>query len=290
MPLVNLIILLFVKFRSLALWREGALALHQRFMQWAEGLGLVAIKPEGLSRVDFSFDYHLPDIDFDEDSFVSLSTKDTQYRKDGKVQTFKFGESDIVLRIYDKIAEIEEQSGKSWFFELWSVIENVWRIEWQVRKDTLKRFGIRTFADLQDSQGDVLRYLADEHTTLRNKNDDGNRSRWPLHSLWLDLQAQIKKLECQGVYRDIDQQAILNERLMRITISMYGYLKRIAAVHCLQTGESMITDAEAMSRLEKLIAKVHEPMTWKNDVTKRIDSIRLGNGNVDVTRDDSSTA
>jgi hypothetical protein len=266
----------FVKFRSLALWREGALALHQRFMQWTEELGLMAIKPEGLSRVDFSFDYHLPEIDFDEDSFVSLSTKDTQYRKDGKVQTFKFGESDIVLRIYDKIAEIEEQSGKSWFFELWGVTENVWRIEWQVRKDTLKRFGIRTFADLQDGQGDVLRYLADEHTTLRNKNDDGNRSRWPLHPLWLDLQAQIKKLECQGIYREIDQQAILNERLMRITISMYGYLKRIAAVHCLQTGEPMITDAEAMSRLEKLIAKVHEPMTWKNDVTKRIDSIRLG--------------
>lgn len=266
----------FVKFRSLALWREGAKALHQRFMQWANGLGLVALKPESLSRVDFSFDYHLPDIDFDEDSFVTLSTKDTQYRKDGKVQTFKFGESDIVLRIYDKVAEIEEQSGKSWFFELWGIAENVWRIEWQTRKDTLKRFGIRTFDDLQDGQGDLLRYLAEEHTSLRNKSDDSNRSRWPLHPLWLDLQQQISKLEHQGVYREIDQAAILNERLMRITISMYGYLKRIAAVHCLQTGQPMISDAEAIQRLEKLITKVHEPMTWQNDVTKRIDSIRLG--------------
>lgn len=49
----------FVKFRSLALWREGAKALHQRFMQWTEGLGLKSLKPESLSRVDFSFDYHL---------------------------------------------------------------------------------------------------------------------------------------------------------------------------------------------------------------------------------------
>lgn len=266
----------FVKFRSLALWRESTFALHQRFMQWAEGLGLVPIKPEGISRVDFSFDYHLPVIDFDEDSFVSLSCKDTQYRKDGKVQTFKFGESDVVLRIYDKVAEIEEQSGKSWFFELWGVNENVWRIEWQVRKSILKRFGIRTFTDLRDNQGDILRYLANEHTTLREKNDDSNRSRWPLHPLWLDLQAQIEELNCTGVYREIDQQAILNERLMRITISMYGYLKRIAAIHCLQTGEDMISDAEAMSRLENLIARVHEPMTWRNDVSKRMDSIRLG--------------
>lgn len=266
----------FVKFRSLALWREGAMAMHRRFMQWAEGLGLVPIKLEGLSRVDFSFDYHLPVIDFDEDSFVSLSTKDTQYRKDGKIQTFKLGESDVVLRIYDKIAEIEEQSGKSWFFELWGIAENVWRIEWQVRKDILRRFSIRTFTDLQDAQGDVLRYLATEHSSLRSKTDDSNRSRWPLHPLWIDLQEQINKLENQGVYREIDQQAILNERLMRMAISMYGYLKRIAAVHCIQTGEPMITDSEAMQRLKNLISRVHEPMTWRTDVTKRIDSIRLG--------------
>jgi len=111
---------------------------------------------------------------------------------------------------------------------------------------------------------------------LRQKNHDSNRSRWPLHPLWLDLQAQIEELNCTGVYREIDQQAILNERLMRITISMYGYLKRIAAIHCLQTGEDMISDTEAMIRLESLIARVHEPMTWRNDVTKRMDSIRLG--------------
>ncbi len=121
-----------------------------------------------------------------------------------------------------------------------------------------------------------MRYLANEHTTLRQKNDDSNRSRWPSHPLWLDLQAQIEELSCTGVYREIDQQAMLNERLMRITISMYGYLKRIAAIHCLQTGEDMISDAEAMGRLENLIARVHEPMTWRNDVSKRMDSIRLG--------------
>ena len=266
----------FVKFRSLALWREGAISMHQRFMQWAEGLGLTPLKPEGLSRVDFSFDYHLPVIDFDEDNFVSLSAKDAKHRKDRRPQTFKFGESDVVLRVYDKIDEIEEKSGKRWFFELWGIAENVWRIEWQVRKDILKRFGIRTFADLQDGQGDVLRYLVEEHTTLRNKTDDSNRSRWPLHPLWIDLQQQINKLEQQGVYRNIDEQAILNERLMRMAISMYGYLKRIAAVHCLQTGQPMISDAEALQRLENLISRVHEPMAWQTDVTKRINSIRLG--------------
>lgn len=267
----------YVKFRSLALWREGAAALHHNFMEWATGLGLEAIKPESLSRVDFSFDYYLPLIDFDEDGFVSLSAKDTQYRKDGRIQTFQFGEGDIVLRMYNKVDEIEEKSHKTWFYELWGgIAENVWRIEWQTRKAILRRFGIRTFADLQDGQGDLLHYLSEEHTTLRIKGEDSNRSRWPLHPLWLDLQEQIKTLECQGVYREIDPAAILNERLMRIAISMYGYMKRIAAVHCIQHGEEMISSTEAMKRLELLIAKVHEPLTWQTDVSKRIDAIRLG--------------
>lgn len=266
----------FVKFRSLALWREGAAVMHQRFMDWATGLGLIAVRSESLSRVDFSFDYHLPLVDFDEDNFVSLSSKDTQFRKDGKVQTFQFGQSDIVLRIYDKVAEIEEQSHKTWFYDLWGVSENVWRIEWQTRKDVLRRFAIRTFADLQDGQGDLLRYVAEEHTTLRIKSDDNNRSRWLLHPLWLDLQAQIKALECQGVYRNIDQAAILNERLMRMAVSLYGYLKRIAAVHCIQNNEDMISNTQAAKRLEHLLAMVHDPLTWRTDVTKRIDSIRLG--------------
>lgn len=49
---------------------------------WAEALGLKAIKPEELSRADFAFDFQLPEVDFDEDSFVTAATKDSQHRKD----------------------------------------------------------------------------------------------------------------------------------------------------------------------------------------------------------------
>ena len=266
----------YVTFRSEGLWQHGALALHQRFMTWADGLGLRAFKPESLSRVDFTFDYWLPVLDFDEDSFLTLAQKDNQYRKDRRIQTFQLGVGELLLRMYNKVDEIEEKSAKTWFYELWGIKENVWRIEWQTRKTLLKRFSIRTFDDLLTGQGDVLRYLAQEHTTLRIQAEDSNRSRWLLHPLWLDLQQQIAKLEYQGVYREVDQGAILNERLMRITISLYGYLKRIAAVHGLQHGEDTVSVPEALARLEKLIFKVHDPLTWPTDVQKRMTSIRLG--------------
>jgi len=146
----------------------------------------------------------------------------------------------------------------------------------QVRKDVLRRFGIRTFVDLHDQQGDLLRYLAHEHDTLRVKTEDSNRSRWPLHALWLDLHEQIKAFNSNGIYREVDAAALLNERLMRIGISMYGYLKRIAAVQGVQRGDSFVGLSAAKVRLDMLLAQVHDPVTWKVDVEKRIDAIRLG--------------
>ncbi|MEK7437991.1 MAG: hypothetical protein AAB150_14030 [Pseudomonadota bacterium] len=184
----------YVIYRSEALWRESAFALHERFLDWARSLGFVEYRPETLSRVDWTFDYYLPEIDFDEDSLVSLSAKDTKHRKDRQAQGFDFGVGDVRLRMYDKVAEIAEASLKVWFFDLWGRDTEVWRIEWQVRKELLRRFGIRTYADLQERQerqerqGDFLRYLAHEHDTLRIKTEDTNRSRWPLHPLWIDLQ------------------------------------------------------------------------------------------------------
>lgn len=157
----------FVTFRSQALWRESAPLLHEKLLGWARTCGLVPVKPEGLSRVDFTFDYHVPRVDFAAEAFVTLAEKDSLHRQHGEVQTFTFGRGDIVLRVYNKVAEVQQQSEKVWFFTLWEQTADVWRIEWQVRKAVLRQFGITTFADLQKVQGDLLRYLCTEHTTLR---------------------------------------------------------------------------------------------------------------------------
>lgn len=177
---------------------------------------------ERLSRVDFTFDYQIDAIDFDEDHFVSQSTKDNQHRKNGKIQTFRFGEGELVLRVYNKIDEIQEKSAKTWFYDLWGCQENVWRIEWQVRKDWLKSFGIRNFTDLIERQGDLLRYLVNDHTTLCAPTDDTNRSRWPIHPLWQNLQAYVATMDGLGVIRELDPDGLVDERLMRIVISVYG--------------------------------------------------------------------
>jgi len=59
----------FVTFRSQALWRYSASVLHERFLHWATGVGCDIEQPESLSRVDWCFDYSLPERDFNADSF-----------------------------------------------------------------------------------------------------------------------------------------------------------------------------------------------------------------------------
>jgi hypothetical protein len=266
----------FVKYSSFALWNKGAKFLHERFLNWAGSLGYMPVRPEGLSRCDFAFDFHLPEIDFDEDSFVSAADKDSQHRKNGTVQTFTFGRGEVVLRVYNKSAEVEESSGKYWLHPLWQgQSENVWRVEWQVRKETLKRFGLRTFADLFDGHGDVLRYLISEHTSLRVKTEDSNRSRWPVHPLWSMLADKIDTLPAQGIYREVDARAMLDETLMRMAISMEGYLKKVAAIECLKEGRPMLSQGQAISRLIPLLEKVHNGLTWRGDVQRRMDQLRL---------------
>lgn len=266
----------FVTFRSQALWRESAHLLHATFVEWARGVGFAPVKPERVSRVDFAFDYSLPTVDFDEDSFVSRTNKDSQHRENGKVQTFTFGRDAIVLRVYDKVAEVEQQSDKVWFFLLWGQDQDVWRIEWQVRKEVLRAFGILTVEDLRKCQGDVLRYLCEEHTTLRVRNGDGNRSRWPLHPLWEDLQARVRDLDQLGISR-VDGKAVAMEyRLAEYAKSVYGYLKAVAAVYCVQKRRDLIWEEEALRHLAERMWKLHDPLSWRLDVQRKMAEVERG--------------
>ena len=267
----------FVTYRSEGLWHQGALGLHSRFERWAESVGMMPYKNERLSRVDFTFDYWIDPIDFDEDHFVSLAAKDNKYRNHRRAQTFNIGVRPISLRVYNKSDEIREQSGKTWFHDLWGgQQDNVWRIEWELCKEVLRLRGIKTFADLDAGQGDVLRPIVTEHTTLRIPTEDSNASRWPLHPLWVDLTERVGQMNALGVVRDCDPEVALDERMERCGIAIYGYLKRIAAIHALKRKMDSVSVAEAMHRLGRLVNRLHDPLAWDSDVNRRKDEMRLG--------------
>jgi hypothetical protein len=267
----------YVQFYSQALWRDSAYLLNEKFLNWAASVGFTPYRPESLSRIDYCFDYNLPEIDFDEDCFKSQSDKDSKHRGNRKAQTFTYGAGgDIMLRVYDKVAEIKQKSDKVWFYTLWGQDKDVWRIEWQVRKPVLKDMDITTLDDLKKQIGDLLRYLATDHTSLRQPNGDSNSSRWPLHPLWKDLLERIGELNHLGVSRIHGQNSVLEERMVRMAIAVHGYLKMVAAVHCVQTGKPTIDANEALRVINSRIQELHEPLAWNVDVERRIKEIRLG--------------
>lgn len=145
-----------------------------------------------------------------------------------------------------------------------------------MRKEVLKRFGLRTFQDLFSGYGDVLRHLVHEHTTLRIRQDDSNRSRWPLHPLWSLLQEHVGTLPAQGVIREVDIDARLFEQMLRLAVSVEGYIKRSAAIECVRRGGELLSHEMAIREFNKSLSRVHDPLTWRNDVLKRADAIRLG--------------
>jgi len=278
-----------VQFMSKALWHEGADALHRRILAWAASINAQVCKPESISRADWAFDFHLPNIDFTEDHFASRARKDNKWRDGGKVQTFQFGTGDTVVRVYDKVAEIEQVSGKVWFYDIWAVPigeppigkdeRTVWRLEFQVRRERLRDGGINTYRDLTDLAGDLLRDLAYRHTTLRTPiGDDSNKARWPLHPLWQALQGAIEDMPAQGLLRAYRDKTPLDYRLNMLTKALYGYTKAVAALIRLRQSDTQVPiefDA-VLAKLPALLEDHHAPSIWRDEVDKRVRDYGLG--------------
>jgi hypothetical protein len=266
-----------VQFFSQFLWQCGLDDLCKRFTSWADSMRLQSKLPEVISRADWAFDYSLAAIDFGADDFVSRARKDAIHRENGNVQTFTRGRGDFVLRVYDKVAEIEQQSEKFWFYDLWGQTRDVWRIEFQVRRARLHKAGIDTLDDLRSLQSDLLHELAANHTTLRDPSKDTNRARWPLHPLWKALLDDIASLEQSGLVRVNDPRGTLNMRVYYQARSLYGSLKGLAALHTeREDRERPMSLAEILAALPAILHTHHNEVVWYADVRKRLTALRLG--------------
>jgi hypothetical protein len=79
-----------------------------------------------------------------------------------------------------------------------------------------------------------------------------------------------------GVCRIDGRDAVLEERKIRIGISVYGYLKRMGAIVCVQDQRGMIPFEESIGHLRYYMGKIHDDLNWANEVKKRIDAIECG--------------
>ncbi|MCB2216118.1 hypothetical protein [Desulfofustis glycolicus] len=109
----------------------------------------------------------------------------------------RIGEGDIMMRIYDKVLEIKRNGSKqSLFASVWNKTEynqtQVTRVEFQLRKNVLKQFRIRSLEDLKNKQDGLWKYCTHEWARLsKDPIDRKNRhqDRAKLHGFWQLVQS-----------------------------------------------------------------------------------------------------
>ncbi|WP_371397225.1 hypothetical protein [Fretibacter rubidus] len=176
---------------------------------------------ERINRVDFAFDFLMPDFVLTEDRFVmgqrfgrcKAGIIGEPYRADGKsnrvtgVTVGKNPGRQVV--IYDKRLQIMTVRDKMFWLEIWNenleraglppiditVPEDsrVWRIELRLYKNILKgdTYKVTSFGTLERKLELMFnQVLADVRYVL--PTNDSNRSRWPNHPIWDRVQTELK--------------------------------------------------------------------------------------------------
>ena len=148
----------------------GAEAAYRSVFQWLESLG-AEIYRESVSRADICADF--PNIGmaafceaFENGWYACRSNRRHYDISNGA--TLYFGSGDIVLRIYEKLAEMQASALRGAPAKYEHMIQKRWggvepdcavRVEYQLRRDWLKLHGANTVDDLLHLAPDLVGYL-----------------------------------------------------------------------------------------------------------------------------------
>jgi len=186
---------LYVSILSKSLWLRGVMPSVDHVVQFICQLGgkVERVQP---SRVDLCADFVIPNglsLDFLREHRVSRSSSQSHHCALDQLETYYCGSpsSPVRARIYDKATEVTTGGEKLWFADVWKLpadgIKDVWRIEFQLRRNVLKQFKVDTLPDLIDRAGGIWSDLTDSWLSFR-LNDDDNSSRRTVHPWWTAVQ------------------------------------------------------------------------------------------------------
>jgi len=183
---------LYVSLNSETLWRlgiQGAVDIVRNDIECMGGL----IEKYLPSRCDFCVDFKMPmgiTEEFLKIHRVSRSIANTSIKSGECLETYYLGspKAPIRLRIYDKGKQVLKK-GKLWFLDLWGTedIQDIWRVEYQLRRSALRQFNIYTLDDLKDKCNGIWRYLTNDWFSLRIP-DNEKKERCMIHPWWIQLQ------------------------------------------------------------------------------------------------------
>jgi len=152
--------------------------------------------PLALSRVDVAADFQgWEPTPLDMQGVVCAAAYRATHGTEQAIQTFQLGKGAVVLRLYNKTAEIEV-SKKRWMHDAWALAGNydkslpVWRVEVQLRSQALRELGILSPAQVLADPGALLGYGL-TWAQLRVPTNDATKARWPEDPRWTALREGV---------------------------------------------------------------------------------------------------
>ncbi len=180
------------------LWLNGIETALTWIAQDLKAIGGGMIQLVQVSRLDLCADFHVPgglSHDFILSHKVTRNDKGKLFLDKNELQTYYAADakSPIQLRIYNKGLEVKQGGIKLWFLDLWQreATDDIWRIEFQVRRPALKQFGINSLYDLQEKQSGLWNYLTTKWFSLRLPDND-KAERKTIHPFWSAVQKCFK--------------------------------------------------------------------------------------------------
>lgn len=152
--------------------------------------------PLAVSRVDVAADFQgWEPTPADMASVVCPASYRATHGTERQAQTFQFGKGAVVLRLYNKTAEIAV-SKKPWMQEVWELTGRydpslpVWRVEVQLRREILRELGVRSAEQVLEDPGALLDYGLG-WAQLRVPSADYTKARWPEDPRWTALRGGV---------------------------------------------------------------------------------------------------
>lgn len=176
------------------LWLNGIETALSWIAEDLKAIGKGSIQFVQASRVDLCADFWIPggfSYEFLLSHKATHNDKGKLFLDRDKLETYYAGNpnSPVQLRIYNKGLEVKQGGTKLWFLDLWqreSTVD-VWRIEYQIRRPALKKFGINSLDDLKEKQAGLWIYLTSKWFSLRLP-DNEKTERKTIHPLWRVVQ------------------------------------------------------------------------------------------------------
>jgi len=193
------------------LWLNGIEAALSWITEDLNTIGSGTIQFVQVSRVDLCSDFWIPgglSYEFLLSQKVTRNDKGKLFLDKNDLQTYYVGDakSPIQLRIYNKGLEVRQGGTKLWFLDLWKreSTEDIWRIEFQLRRPALKQFGINALDDLKEKQAGLWNHLTSKWFTLRLPDND-KTERKTTHPFWCAVkkcfQQNAPEKEVKRVYK-----------------------------------------------------------------------------------------